>query len=569
MIRFEHTSFTYSSAPAPALADLSLDIDRGEFVLVVGPSGSGKSTLLRCINGLVPHFSGGRLAGRVLVNGLDTRRHAPADLAAHVGFVFQEPETQFVTERVEDELAFAMENLGVPPLTMRKRVEEVLDLLGIAHLRRRTVSSLSGGEQQRVAIASALALQPQALLLDEPTSQLDPLAAEEVLAALDRLNDDLGLTIVLSEHRLERVIQHADRVIYLNAAGAPALIGSPREVMAHIELAPPVTALGKALNWNPLPLTVKDARRFVVPNTKLEVPSAKLEVPSAKFEVPRTAPSLRLPHARSGQSNFQSPISNPHARAAGSPAFELRNVSYAYGDRAALRNVSMQVGQGEFVALMGRNGSGKTTLLKCAVGLLKPQSGQVRVLGEDICDRRVDEIAQRAGYVPQNPGALLFADSVRDELRFTLKNHGLENESVDDLLAALGLESLAGAYPRDLSAGERQRAALASIVVVRPSILLLDEPTRGLDYENKARLVEMLKRWQRQGASIVLVTHDVELVARAADRVALMAEGEIVVDGPAREVLGESAIFSTQINKLFAGAGLLTVEDAVQAMRAA
>jgi energy-coupling factor transport system ATP-binding protein len=544
VIRFEHVSFTYPNAAAPALAQVSLEIARGEFVLVVGPSGSGKSTLLRCVNGLAPHFSGGRLAGRVVVDGLDTRDHAPVELAAHAGFVFQEPEAQFVTERVEDELAFGMENLGVPPLTMRKRVEEVLDLLGIAALRHRPVASLSGGEQQRVAIASALALQPGILLLDEPTSQLDPLAAEEVLAALERLNADLGLTIVLSEHRLERVIQHADRVIVMRGADGPPIVGWPREVMARIELTPPVTSLGKALNWEPLPLTVKEGRRFVVPG-------ATYQVPGARFQAPRSARESHPP-----TSNLQS------------PSLELRRVSHAFGERVALKGVSLQVRAGEFVAVMGRNGSGKTTLLKCAVGLIKPKSGRVLVMGEDVREKRVDEVAARVGYVPQNPGALLFADTVAGELRFTLKHRGIDDGQAASarLLADLGLERLADAYPRDLSTGERQRTALASIFVARPPLLLLDEPTRGLDYVNKEQLTRTLKGWQGEGTSIVMVTHDVELVARCADRVVLMAEGEIVVDGPPSETLGESAIFSTQINKLFGGAGWLTVEDAVGAI---
>ncbi|HLF27277.1 MAG TPA: energy-coupling factor transporter ATPase [Anaerolineae bacterium] len=536
MIRFEHTSFTYPGVDTPALVDVTLQIARGEFVLVVGPSGSGKSTLLRCINGLAPHFSGGRLAGRVTVDGLDTRAHAPAELAAHVGFVFQDPEAQFVTERVEDELAFGLENLGVAPLIMRKRIEEVLDLLGIAGLRDRPLASLSGGEQQRVAIASALALQPQVLLLDEPTSQLDPLAAEEVLAALDRLNDDLGLTIVLSEHRLERVIQHADRVIALNP-GEPPLAGSPREILAQIALTPPVTTLGKALKWEPLPLTVKEARRQV----------------AGKQGAGRQVAGRQ----GAGRGNAQPPI------------LQLQHVSHAYDKRMALRDASLQVHAGEFVAVMGRNGSGKTTLLKCAVGLIKPKAGEVRVLGENIRDKPVAEVALRVGYVPQNPSTLLFADTVGDELRFTLKNHGIPDGQAAsaELLAALGLDGLAQAYPRDLSTGQRQRVALASICITQPPILLLDEPTRGLDNLSKERLIETLRRWQHAGTAIVMVTHDVELVARAADRVVLMAEGEIIVDGTPREVLGESAIFSTQINKLFAGAGLLTVEDALEVMR--
>lgn len=540
MIHFDRVSFTYPDASEPALTDLSLEINAGEFVLVIGRSGSGKSTLLRCINGLVPHVSGGRFSGRVMVNSLDTRYNEPSELALHAGFVFQEPEAQFVTERVEDELAFGMENMGVLRHTMRKRMEEVLDLLGIAALRRRTIDSLSGGEQQRVAIAAALALQPRVLVLDEPTSQLDPLAAEEVLAALARLNADLGLTIVLSEHRLERVAQHADRVIYMQGSTQP-IIGSPREVLAQIDLAPPVTKLGKALSWEPLPLTVKEGRRSTISDIRFRIAD---EHPSIDRSVDR----------KSDITNRKSAI------------LELDRVSYAYGDHPALRNVSLQVQAGEFVAVMGRNGSGKTTLLKCAVGLLKPRSGVVRVMNEDIRDKRVDEVAQQVGYVPQDPGALLFAETVIDELRFTLKNHHIENGQATsmELLATLGLDRLVQSYPRDLSTGERERVALASIFVVHPLLLLLDEPTRGLDYANKEKLLATLKHWQQEGKAIVVVTHDVEWVARAADRVLLMAEGEVVVDAPVREALSESAIFSTQINKLFAGTQMLTVEDVIE-----
>jgi energy-coupling factor transport system ATP-binding protein len=533
-ILFDHVTFTYPEASAPALRDVSLGIEASQFTLVIGPSGSGKSTLLRCINGLVPHFSGGKLAGRVTVDGLDTREHPPRDMASVVGFVFQDPEAQFVTERVEDELAFALENAGVPQLTMRKRVEEVLDALGIASLRNRAVSSLSGGEQQRVAIAASLALQPKILVLDEPTSQLDPQSAEDVLSALVRLNADLGLMIVLAEHRLERVLQYADRVIFLPGAGDALLVGDPREVMESVALTPPLVTVGKALGWKPLPLTIKEGRRFA---SKWPVASGQWSELATKDEGSKT----------------------------GSLALDVRDVWYRDGGKEILRRVSLAARAGEFVALMGRNGSGKTTLCKSIIGLVRPQRGQVRISEQDISGQSTADICRQVGYVPQNPSALLFADAVRDELIITLRNHGLDETNAPvapgELLGTLGLGEVASEYPRDLSAGQQQRAALASVLVTRPRVLLLDEPTRGLDYAAKATLTSILKRWQAQGAAIVLVTHDVELVATCADRVALMAEGEIIVDGPVRQVLSESAIFSSQINKLFGTPSLLTVDD--------
>ena len=538
-ITFDHVTFAYPESSAPALRDVSLQVEAGQFMLVVGPSGSGKSTLLRCINGLAPHFSGGTLAGRVLVDGRDTREHPPRDLASVVGFVFQDPEAQFVTERVEDELAFALENAGAPQLTMRKRVEEVLDALGIASLRNRAVSSLSGGEQQRVAIAAALALQPKILVLDEPTSQLDPQSAEDVLSALVRLNADLGLTIVLAEHRLERVLQYADRVVFLPEAGATPLAGDPREVMEAIALTPPLVTLGKALGWRPLPLTIKEGRRF-----------------AGALSVEHGAWSGDLPP--SGRPALQASDLRP-------PVLNARDVWLAYDGAEVLRGVSLAVGAGELIALMGRNGSGKTTLLRTIVGLVRPQRGQVMVNGASVLGQSTADICRQVGYVPQNPAALLFADAVRDELLITLRNHGLDEATAPvepgELLRTLGLSDVATLYPRDLSTGQRQRTALASVLVTRPQVLLLDEPTRGLDYAAKATLTGILKRWQAQGTAIVMVTHDVELVATCADRVALMAEGEIVVDGPVRQVLSESAIFSSQINKLFGAPSLLTVDD--------
>ena len=531
MIRFERLTYSYPGSPSPVLQDLSLTIDEGEFLLVMGPSGAGKSTFLRCLNGLVPHFYGGRIAGRVQVAGRDPLALGPKGMADLVGFVLQDPEAQFVVDRVEDELAFALENQGMDPLVMRKRVEEVLDQLNIAPLRQRSVSTLSGGERQRVAIAAVMSLHPQVLVLDEPTSQLDPQAAEEVLDALVKLNQDLGLTIVLSEHRLERVVQHIDRILYFPGAGQPPLLDEPRAVLSQVDLTPPLITLAKALDWSPLPLTIKEGRRF--------------------------ARQMSLPQR----------IGEPAASVPGPLSVSVHELGFSYNGHPALQDVSLEVRQGEFVALMGRNGSGKTTLLKQLVGLLKPDEGRVQIIDPETLtalDTRqvsVEELIRIVGYVPQNPNALLFQDTVRQELDFTRRGHGRPPNGDEALLDILGLAEVADHYPRDLSVGERQRVALASILVAEPQVLLLDEPTRGLDYQQKAALTKFLQAEKAKGRTVIMATHDVELVAQCADRVILLGDGQVVVDGPARQVMSESLVFASQINKLFRDRALLTVED--------
>lgn len=534
MIEIDHVTYSYPDAPAPAVADLTLRVPEGEFLLVCGPSGAGKSSALRLLNGLIPHFHGGRFAGRVRVWGRDTLAHQPRDLADLVGFVFQDPEGQFVVDVVEDEIVFGMENLGLPQAIMRRRVEEVLDQLAIAHLRRRRVSSLSGGERQRVAIAAALATQPRALVLDEPTSQLDPHGAEEVLTALQKLNADLGVTVVLCEHRLERVVQYVDRVLYLGAGrGAEGVIvGAPREVLAQIPLAPPLQQIGRALGWEPLPLTIKAGR------------------PLARQAAAAIAP--------------QPPPPRPAAPAA--PIARLRDVTIRYGEHEALYRVSLDVRPGELLALMGRNGSGKSTLLKALVGLVRPDAGRVELRGRDIAPTPVEQLARDVGYVPQDPRSILFHDTLREELAFTLRGRG-GAAPPEETLAALGIAHLAEAYPRALSGGEAQRAAMAAILAGDPPLLLLDEPTRGLDYAAKAALARLLRRLCAGGRAVVMATHDVELAAACADRVALLGDGELVVEGPAPSVLGESLLLSSQVAKLFPGHGWLTAEQALAALQ--
>lgn len=536
MIHLDHLTYTYPGADEPALSGVSLEIREGQFVLLAGLSGGGKSTLLRCLNGLVPHFSGGVLHGHINVSGYDPVVVGPQVLSRVVGFVFQDPEAQFVLDRVEDEIAFGLENAAVPPDEMRLRVEEVLHLLDLSELRDRPLAKLSGGEKQRVAIAAALALRPRILALDEPTSQLDPQSAEEVLQALVRLNQDLGLTIVLAEHRLERVLPYVDQLIYLDPAST-TLIGPPRDVLVQIPLTPPLVTLGKAMGWSPLPLTVKEARPFA---------GMIADAAGGRDMDPRVP----------------APVGNPLLR--------LDAVSFAYNAKPVLRDINLTVGEGELVALMGRNGVGKSTMLKCIVGLLQPQHGHIMLGAKDLIGRETADICKDIAYLPQTSDDLLFADTVADELAVTLRNHDLLSQPPvlpDDLIARLGLAPVRQHYPRDLSVGQRQRVALAAITVTHPRVLLLDEPTRGLDYWAKQDLLRLLLSWKAEGMAILLTTHDVEFVAYAAERVVILGAGEVIADvTPA--MLTTSPLFCPQIARLFPGCGWLTPGDVLQAYRA-
>ena len=529
MINVDRLTYSYPAADAPALHSCSLDVADGEFVLVAGASGTGKSTLLRAIVGLVPHFHGGRFAGRVTVFDRDTRHHPPRELAELLGFVPQDPESQSVVDRVEDEIVFTMENLGVPSITMRKRLEEVLDALGLSALRERSLATLSGGERQRVAIASVLAAQPRCLVLDEPTSQLDPLSAEELLGTLSRLNHDLGLGVVLAEHRLERVVHFADRMAVFDGDRIPISSGSVREVLRASPVVPPLVHLARKLGWDPLPLTVREGREL----------AAKIR------------PRLRsLPHV---------------APTVGDPIIEAKSVRVALGGREILRGVDLTVREGETLALVGRNGSGKSTLLRALVGLLRPHGGSVRIAGRRPSETAIEDLAREVAYLPQTPESILFRDSVSQEISFTLRGRARDPDP-NAILEEFGLAAFADKPPRDLSAGERLRVAIAAVLAGDPRVVLLDEPTRGMDYGGKDDLAQRLKRWRGEGRAVVIVTHDVELVAQAATRVALMAEGEIVIEGDVHEILGSSPLFSSQMNKVFDEPSVLTVDDALLAL---
>jgi energy-coupling factor transport system ATP-binding protein len=533
MIRFDDVSFTYTEVPSATLSRVSLEIPEGELCVVVGETGSGKSTLLRAINGLVPHFSGGVLAGTVTVDGRTTRDNRPRDLADVVGYVAQNPLATFVTETVEDELAYTMENLGVPPEAMRRRVEDTIDLLGLAELRDRSLRMLSGGQQQRVAIGAVLTASPRVLVLDEPTSALDPAAAEEVLAALARLVHDLGLTVVMAEHRLERVLPFADRMLLVPGGGAPVRDGTPADIMRTAPVAPPLIELGRMVGWDPLPLTVRDARRLAGPLRE------------------------RL-QANGGAAQADPPAANP--------VITARRLRVAYGSVMAIDSIDLAVGKGEVLVLMGRNGSGKSSLLNALSGGRKPTRGTVEVVGRDPSSLRPVDLIRLVGHVPQDPGLLLYGDSVSDECRQADSVSGLHKGTTEHALDRVLPGLPPDRHPRDLSEGQRLALALALVLAPSPACLLLDEPTRGLDYPSKDRLVDILRAFAADGHAVVLATHDVELAARVADRVVVLADGRVIADGPARQVVCHSPVFAPQVAKVLSPDEWLTVDEVRSAL---
>ncbi|MFD8824651.1 ABC transporter ATP-binding protein [Streptomyces sp. NPDC059605] len=570
MIRFEQVSVRYEGTERPTLSGVDLTVPEGELVLLVGPSGVGKSTLLGAVSGLVPHFTGGTLGGRVTVDGRDTRTHKPRELADLVGTVGQDPLSHFVTDTVEDELAYGMESLGLAPDVMRRRVEETLDLLGLAGLRDRPIATLSGGQQQRVAIGSVLTPHPKVLVLDEPTSALDPAAAEEVLAVLQRLVHDLGTTVLMAEHRLERVVQYADRVVLLPSPGAAPVMGAPAEIMALSPVHPPVVALGRLAGWEPLPLSVRDARRRAS-DLRERLSSAR---PPAPAPVSSATPAPVVPAPAAGRRGVLARLLGRDARTvpeAGPvpdvPA-RVERLGVRRGRVEALRRVTLAVSPGETVALMGRNGAGKSTLLGTLVGMVEPTTGTVLVGGRTPHRTQPREMVRRVGLVPQEPRDLLYADTVGAECEAADSDAGAAPGSCRALVSELLPDVPDGAHPRDLSEGQRLALALAVVLTARPPLLLLDEPTRGLDYAAKARLVGVLRALAAEGHAIVLATHDVELAAELAHRVVILADGEVVADGETGQVVVSSPAFAPQTAKILAPQEWLTVTQVRTALEA-
>jgi energy-coupling factor transporter ATP-binding protein EcfA2 len=567
VLAFERVTYSYPGVAQPALRDVSLALAPGEFCLLAGLSGQGKSTLLRAACGLVPHFHGGRFAGRVALAGLDTREHGPARLGTLAGALFQDPETQLVMSSVRSELALAQESRGHSAGAVARGIEEVALALGIDHLLDRPTHQLSGGEQQRVALGAALAGRPRLLLLDEPTSQLDPVAGDELIALLRRLNEESEMTILLAEHRLERCLASADRVIALRA-GAIAHDGDPRSFLqwaarAEPALQTPGAKLFTLAGLQPPPVGVKQARAALrreglLPDEPLARAGGAAGARDAAH-VRGTAHDEPAAHARAAAGAPLAPAAaasvprRPSRRARRTmvaPALELRQVWHEIPrGPAILRGVDLRVQPGESLALMGRNGAGKSTLLRHAAALLAPTRGRI--------DR-----GGRVALLLQNPGDYFLHDRVDREVSAAA-------------LARAGLRGLEDRNPRDLSGGERQRLALAIVTDTtgdEPAVLALDEPTRGMDRRAKAELAADLRARAARGQAVIVATHDPEFACACASRAVLLADGRVVADGPAAELLAGGWYFATETARILGGAaGALAPEQgaALLAARAA
>ncbi len=532
ILSFAHLTYRYPGVQQPALDDLTLDIAPGEFCLLAGLSGHGKSTLLRAANGLVPHFHGGRLAGRVTLAGLDTREHGPARLGALAGSLFQDPETQLVMSAVRAELSLALESRGHGAAAVARGVEEVALALGVDHLLDRSTHTLSGGERQRVALAAALAARPPVLLLDEPTSQLDPVAGDELIGLLRRLNDEWDTTILLAEHRLERCLAVADRVIVLDG-GRLAHDGPPRSFLEWAAAAAP-------------PLLTPSAKLFALaslgpPPTGVKQARATLRVRGLLVESDSVSAEGAV--VREGDGGTQPPGSklrglSPRRREV-TPALRLRGVWHElHRGPAILRGVELCVRPGERLALMGRNGAGKSTLLRHAADLLAPTRGRIERSG-------------RIALLLQNPSDYFLHDR-------------LDREASPAALARAGLAGQAQRNPRDLSGGERQRLALAIVTdgESEPAVLALDEPTRGMDRAAKAALAADLCERAASGQAVIVATHDPEFAASFATRAVLLADGRVIADGPTAALLTGGWYFATETARVLGGlGGALTPEQ--------
>ena len=525
-LHYAYPPLTPGGEPVPVLKGVDLRVRKGEFLALMGPTGVGKTTLCLTLAALVPQVTGGEFGGRVVIAGLNTRHHSAAELSPVLGLVFQDAESQLFNMTVEDEVAFGLESLGLSPSEMEERIAWALDVVRLPGLRKRSPLQLSGGQKKRLAIATVLAMRPQVLVLDEPVTGLDPLGRHEVLSVIEELKREAKATVVMVEQDAEAVMAWADRVVIMEQGGL-ALEGSPRQVFSQVEslrgwglAIPQMSELAHLFNRRQ-----GTSFHFVTEDEACSTLADKLQ-----------------PNLQSPISNLQSPTSSEH-----SPAVKVEDLRYSYDDGPpALAGVNLSVEAGEFLAVVGQNGSGKTTLVKHFNGLLRPTRGRVRVLGQDTADQSVGQLARKVGYLFQNPDHQIFAPTVWEEVAFGPRNLGFSEGEVaartTEALALFGLGDQANTPPAILGFGLRRQVTLAAVWAMRPQILVLDEPTAGLDWRSSRTLMEEVTSLNSQGHTIILVTHDMKLVAEFARRVLVLDEGRILAHGTTRQLFQQEAI---------------------------
>lgn len=534
LVRFEKVSYYYPGAQKPALFDVDLEIRRGEIVGLLGATGAGKTTLCLTLNGIVPQFHGGRFFGRVTVQGVDTVERPIHALASQVSMVFQDPETQLVTSSVENEVAFALENLRLPRDEIRQRVDEALAAVGLQSLARKHPHELSGGQQQRLAIAAALAVRPALIVLDEPTSQLDPVSTAEVFELARALNQNHGIAFVISGHASEEMAATVHRIVVMSK-GRVARSGSAEEIYCD-------AALLKRESLRPPEVTATFARlaeRGMGPTRlPLTLESGIEALAGLPPGTPHPAPERPAPQS-------------------GVPLLELRGVSYAYADGSrALQEINFTLRRRDYVVIIGQNGAGKSTLLRHLLSLLKPTEGSVLIDGVPLTRYSPVELAQRIGYVPQNPDRQLFNASVEAEVSFSLRLFPLTAEEKDrrvtEALTALDLIRFRKSHPFSLSKGDRARVVIAAALVLQPEVLVFDEPTTGQDDAGSRAILELTRTLHEQGRTVLVVTHHLYLMPGYASRAVIMGKGRVLLDAPlaeayhATELLGQTRLKPTQ-----------------------
>ena len=516
---FEKVSYMYPRSAEPVLCDISLEIRKGEFLGLIGPTGAGKTTLCLTLNGIVPQFYGGRFFGRATVAGLDTLEHPISRMARHVGAVFEDPETQLIATSVENEIAFALENLCLPREEIMARIPRALEAVRLEGTERKHPHELSGGQKQCLAIAAGLALQPDILVLDEPTSQLDPVGAQEVFSVVHELNRELGITIVMASHAAEEMAEHATRLALLSHGHLVAM-GTPDEIYSSIELLeqhalrpPQVASTFYLMGQRGLPIKVP---------VRLEEGRQELRALAASH--PPTPPkNLSTAPVRTGE-----------------PLLHVRDLKHVYENGTeALHGVSLDIREGEYVLIIGQNGAGKSTLVKHFLKLLVPTEGEVTVGGTSTSELTVSELARRIGYVAQNPDNQIFNTTVGDEVAFALRNLGYSKDEVEartvESLRDMGLLEARAVHPLSLPKGDRARVVIAAILAMKPEIIIFDEPTTGQDYGGARYILDISRQLHQMGKTVIVITHHLYLMPEYAERVIVMGKGTVLLDAPIRE----------------------------------